>query len=209
MMLVARQKMGRTHLFGMIGTLAVHIALMSAWLVPAGSERVSSDTPIIMLNLVQMGEPDAPAYRPPVPKLPSVLTSIVVPEFPELDITAEIPELNARKVTGVSGAERGAETYHSSFARHLGGHLKYPVRSKLLNEEGNVLVRILIMRDGALVSADIEKSSGFAALGEEALAVVWRAQPFPPPPIVIPGDLITLFMPIEFHVGKQAVIQEG
>lgn len=173
---------------------------MLAWFVPADSEPVSADPPLVMLNLVQMGEPVVPVYKPPVPNLPPLPNSIVVPEFPALEVTSEIPEVSVQNVTKVAGTKGGTETYYSLFARHLGRHLEYPALSKLLGEEGGVLVRVLIKRDGTLVSAGIEESSGFEALDEEAVAVVLRAQPFPPPPIVIPGDPITLFMPVEFHV---------
>jgi protein TonB len=50
-----------------------------------------------------------------------------------------------------------------------------------------------------LLSSRIVTSSGFAALDEETLALVQRAEPFPPPPGV-PGDEIKFMVPVHFSL---------
>jgi periplasmic protein TonB len=44
------------------------------------------------------------------------------------------------------------------------------------------------------------RSAGTAALDQEALAVLQRAQPFPPPPADTPGERLPLTVPIIFEV---------
>ena len=55
----------------------------------------------------------------------------------------------------------------------------YPSMSKRLNEQGTVLVRVLIGVDGTAQKAEIEKSSEFRRLDEASLATVlkWRYVP--------------------------------
>jgi protein TonB len=43
-------------------------------------------------------------------------------------------------------------------------------------------------------------SSGFAALDEETLALVQRAQPFPEPPPGVLGDEIKFMVPVRFAI---------
>jgi protein TonB len=44
------------------------------------------------------------------------------------------------------------------------------------------------------------RSSGAAALDEEALALLQRAQPFPPPPAEMAGPHVDLTVPIRFNL---------
>ncbi len=55
----------------------------------------------------------------------------------------------------------------------------YPPKSKQLNEQGTVLVRVLIGVDGTAQKAEIQQSSEFKRLDDAALATVlkWRYVP--------------------------------
>jgi protein TonB len=44
------------------------------------------------------------------------------------------------------------------------------------------------------------RSAGAAALDEEALALLDRAQPFPPPPPELAGEVVNLTVPIRFNL---------
>jgi protein TonB len=44
------------------------------------------------------------------------------------------------------------------------------------------------------------RSSGTSALDEEALALLRRAQPFPPPPPELSGSRVDLTVPIRFNL---------
>ena len=59
-------------------------------------------------------------------------------------------------------------------------------------------VRFTMDRQGRVLSAALERSSGHAALDREALALLERAQPLPAPPAETPGERITLTVPVEF-----------
>jgi len=57
----------------------------------------------------------------------------------------------------------------------------YPPFARNLQQEGTVIVNVVIGADGAVVSTSLVKSSGFATLDKAALAAVRKAAPFPPP----------------------------
>lgn len=55
----------------------------------------------------------------------------------------------------------------------------YPLQSQQMNEEGSVLLSVLVSAQGAALSVQIKQSSGFARLDEAALEAVrqWRFVP--------------------------------
>jgi len=55
-----------------------------------------------------------------------------------------------------------------------------------------------IDRSGRVLSAHLIGASGDAALDQEAVALVQRASPVPPPPAGVGGPSITLTVPVRF-----------
>ena len=51
-----------------------------------------------------------------------------------------------------------------------------------------------------MIESRIVRSSGAAALDEEALALLNRAQPFPTPPPELAGERVNLTVPIRFNL---------
>jgi protein TonB len=55
-------------------------------------------------------------------------------------------------------------------------------------------------RQGHVLSAQIAKSSGYESLDDETLALVHRAEPLPPPPAEVPGETLSLTVPVQFFL---------
>jgi protein TonB len=51
-----------------------------------------------------------------------------------------------------------------------------------------------------VIDSRITRSSGAAALDEEALALLRRAEPFPAPPAELVGPQVNLTVPIRFNL---------
>lgn len=83
---------------------------------------------------------------------------------------------------------------------HLEKRKRYPRRAQLRYQEGVPLIRFSMNRSGEVISAELVRSSGFDILDQEALALIKRAQPLPGPPVDLPGDTLTLTVPIEFFI---------
>jgi TonB family protein len=64
--------------------------------------------------------------------------------------------------------------------------------------EGTVNVLFLVDRAGNLLSSEVAESSNVPAFDAEALAIIKRAHPFPPPPQSVGGAFVSLRIPIRF-----------
>ena len=65
--------------------------------------------------------------------------------------------------------------------------------------EGLVKISFMIDRAGNLLSSSVAESSHVPAFDAEALAILKRAQPFPPPPDAVAGPFVNLTVPLNFR----------
>jgi protein TonB len=75
---------------------------------------------------------------------------------------------------------------------------RYPETSARRGEQGVAQVFFSLDRQGRVIDSRIVRSSGASALDKEALALLRRAQPFPPVPPEIRGDRVNLILPLRF-----------
>jgi periplasmic protein TonB len=75
---------------------------------------------------------------------------------------------------------------------------RYPKAARERRESGVVQVSLKIDREGRLLSSNVKNSSGHSLLDEEAIAILKRARPFPPVPVKLPGQTISMTVPIRF-----------
>jgi protein TonB len=61
-------------------------------------------------------------------------------------------------------------------------------------------VRVKINRDGTVVDYRLEKPCKHKALNQEALALIGRAKPLPPPPVEVEGKTVEFVVPVEFFL---------
>jgi periplasmic protein TonB len=79
----------------------------------------------------------------------------------------------------------------------LDRHKRYPPKAR--GKAGEARLSFSIDRDGRVLSSRIVHSSGSDALDEEALALVRRAAPLPPPPAGLPDARLSFVVPIRYH----------
>lgn len=65
------------------------------------------------------------------------------------------------------------------------------------------MTRVTIARDGRLMNAVIEKSSGLASLDAGVMETIRKASPYPPLPGDIPGASHTFLLPVSFKYNEQ------
>jgi periplasmic protein TonB len=90
--------------------------------------------------------------------------------------------------------------YRNSLAAHVQPYQRYPALARARREEGLVVLRVTIERDGHIAAMSIEHGSGSESLDREALATLKRADPLPPIPAGVPGATIDLVFPLRFHL---------
>jgi protein TonB len=95
------------------------------------------------------------------------------------------------------GAEGLGDEYLERLRRWLAKHKTHPRDPK----PGTVLVDFTIARDGRVLSASIERSSGVPELDALALKMFRDASPVPPLPANFPLQQARLVLPVNYKVG--------
>lgn len=193
------------HITIALGVLVIHIAAL--WAMQTGLLRRAVEVIVPAEILSELIEPPAPKVVPPPPSpsapIKQSIKQTVVAKAPIPMETVEPQPLAIADPTPAPNAPVGAidpppvvtpvaapvalappaparVELPSSDADYLQNPAPpYPPMSKRLNEQGKVLVRVLIGVDGMAQKADIKQSSGFDRLDQSALNTVlrWRYVP--------------------------------
>nr|WP_285817026.1 energy transducer TonB [Janthinobacterium kumbetense] len=94
----------------------------------------------------------------------------------------------------------GVSSWEGKVLARMKRFRRYPTASRAKQEQGVVYLRCRIDRDGQVLAAAIERSSGSAALDQAALDTLQRAAPLPRIPKERP-DPLELSIPVEFSIG--------
>ncbi|MGF7153486.1 protein TonB [Novosphingobium gossypii] len=124
--------------------------------------------------------PDTPAQVAPVP--------VAAPPAP--------PVTKPR----TSGGQQGPDTWHARVLARLNAVKTYPGSARARRQQGTVMVRFTVDRKGQVLGVALHRTSGFALLDREALALPKRASPLPAPPDDVPSNSIELIVPVEFYL---------
>jgi protein TonB len=76
----------------------------------------------------------------------------------------------------------------------------YPPEAQSRHEQGVVLLGFTLDRNGHVLAHNIARSSGYADLDNEVMAMIVRAQPLPPFPASMTQPRIDLTVPIRFSL---------
>jgi protein TonB len=91
-----------------------------------------------------------------------------------------------------------AASWRSTLAARLQAAKRYPEQAREAGEQGVAVARFTMDRAGRVLSASLVRSSGHPALDAEAIALIRRAEPLPPPPADTGGATLTLTVPVSF-----------
>jgi periplasmic protein TonB len=136
---------------------------------------------------------------PPVPdaevKLPAEAKP---PEKPKDEPTPPVPETTSPPRPKPSAAQ--IASWHRRIAQQVERHKGYPTSARARHETGTAQLAFTLDRNGKVVTNRIVRTSGSAALDQETIDTVLRAQPFPPPPPNMPGETFDFTVPIRFNI---------
>ena len=119
-------------------------------------------------------------------------------EKPEPVYTPPAPETRAPpKTRHISTSTLAASNaYDALVFGHLQRFKHYPRAAR--GAHGTVLVRFDLNRKGDVIASKVTRSSGNRVLDREALAILRRANPFPPFPAAKPGKQDAWIAPVTF-----------
>ena len=148
------------------------------------------DAPVPRPQPAARGPASAPARTEPAPSAqpPSARPSAPVSPPPAAATPAPAADPNA------------VPAWQGRLIGQLQRAKRYPDAARSAGEEGASIISFVMDRTGQVLSVRLVRSSGSPALDEEALALVRRAEPLPPPPPEMPGRSITLTVPIRFSL---------
>ena len=124
--------------------------------------------------------------KKPKPKRKSTAQAAAAPR----PVDAARSKTNAAPSSGI-GSSMSMATWRGSVIAHLNRAKRAPGGSR-----GTATVAFSIDRKGRVLSARLVRSSGNASLDREAVALVRRASPVPPPPANIHGNSVLLKAPV-------------
>jgi protein TonB len=114
--------------------------------------------------------------------------------------TAPVPAAPEQGKFSPSDA-KAVQTWQRKILALLERNKRYPPSAQSRRQQGVARVAFSLDRQGRVVATRLVSSSGAAALDEEALALVRRAQPFPAWPAGrFPGERVDLSVPIAFKI---------
>ncbi|GIX39941.1 MAG: hypothetical protein KatS3mg128_0990 [Silanimonas sp.] len=102
--------------------------------------------------------------------------------------------------TAGAGLSRRERDYFAHLSAHLNRRKEYPVEARQARQQGVVVVRFGIDRDGNVLFAEIKRGSGHALLDEATLALLKRVSPLPRIPRSLDRDRLTLSLPIDYSL---------
>jgi periplasmic protein TonB len=137
----------------------------------------------------------APIKPPPVKEVKKPAKRLVQPSTAA---KADRIAPDAPTQTSSAGAAAAAASYRSALASHLQRFKQYPSSARANNEQGTAALSFTVTRSGRVTSSRLARSSGHAALDQETLALIQRAQPLPSFPAEMREASITFTVPFSY-----------
>lgn len=101
------------------------------------------------------------------------------------------------------GSKHAQEQYLWAVMRRVAQFPYVPKNTNTIREEGTVLTRVTIARDGRLLDVAMVRSSGLPSLDTGVMDTIRRASPYPPLPGDISGNSHTFLLPVSFKYNEQ------
>ena len=93
------------------------------------------------------------------------------------------------------------DTWHGRVRQIIDSNKSYPLLSRQRKEEGTVVVKFTILKNGSVENLTL-RSSGYRGLDREARRMIMTSEPFPKIPSSANKESITLTVPINFSLEK-------
>ena len=163
---------------------------------------VPQPKPLPEIEPVPISEEPAPMEMPEAQPAPPVMNVAPSETEPPPFTTPPPPPPAPPEPRGPTQQDLDAarDRYGSLLAREIAKHKRYPRIAQMRGWEGEAMIELQLDGSGKVLTSKIKKSSGYEVLDKQALEMVERAMPFPPPPAVLSGQSFTLLVPISFRL---------
>ena len=90
--------------------------------------------------------------------------------------------------------------YRSNLLKKTYQHVIYPESAIDRNQQGDVILKLTISRDGKIQNVNYDKRADFNSLNKAAARAVKNSSPFPAAPKNLHGEFFEVIMPIKFRL---------
>jgi len=134
----------------------------------------------------------------PTQTAPSAESTAAVAMAPPSSETLREAPRSVAPAQGTGESEQRARlTWQKELVVHLNKNRRYP--ADRTQREARIVIAFVLDRGGHVLSANIAQSSGDASFDREALAMMRRADPVPPPPPLVADEGLSFTLPVDFH----------
>jgi periplasmic protein TonB len=172
---------------------------------PDAVERDVAPAPETMIESKPLPElkkeekpPEEVKLEQPPDETPAIVPEPVVKPPEKIEEARPPAPVTAQKAKG--GAPRIEPSWQSSLVRHLQRYKRYPGDAQARSEQGVVVLSFSVDRTGHVLTHRIARSSGFADLDAEVMAMIQRAEPLPAFPASMTEPQLDLTVPIRFSL---------
>ncbi|QPJ64134.1 MAG: energy transducer TonB [Candidatus Nitrohelix vancouverensis] len=109
--------------------------------------------------------------------------------------------LKSRPAPAMQGGN-ALDGYAQGIKQKIESEKKYPPRAKRLGNEGTVVIRFTILKNGNITDIEMVSGSKYKSINEAALKAVRKAAPFPHLPDEIGRDSLKLVLPFNFELTR-------
>lgn len=148
--------------------------------------------------------PPPPVQRPQPPRVtpkPETRMAVVAPPMPLPSVVpAPAPPAPApppRAAAPVASNPEAMAGWRGALAAWLQSHKGYPEMAREKGDQGRVLVRFTVERDGRVLNVELVQSSGSDIL-DNAAEILLRSARLPPFPAAMPQNQISVTLPIHY-----------
>jgi len=92
--------------------------------------------------------------------------------------------------------------YRSNLLKKTYQHVTYPSSAIDRDQQGDVILKLTISRDGDIQKVDYDKRADFSSLNKAAARAVKNATPYPAAPKQLLGETFEVIMPIKFRLAR-------
>ena len=156
----------------------------------------------------------APVNPPEKVEVPTPVAPVITQESSPVTATLSVPEKKAEptKVEPTLAptppptpptpidTQQERNQYGALLAQEIARHKQYPMLAKKTRQQGSVILQVKITHLGKLIAAQVQQSSGYELLDNQAMEMVKKATPFSPPPNELGDQDLTLLVAVSFRL---------
>ncbi len=159
-------------------------------LAPAHVETPSTLRAVPVMRqaaVVLPAEPPKPPHAPPAPSAPQPIQAVQPAQRAPAPVVPPTPAVSAAMLA----------SWQARLVAHIERFKNFPAAAQRRHEQGVVMMRFSMSREGHVMSTAMVQGSGYADLDTEARAWIERADPMPTPP---GQGTVEIVLPLHFSL---------